>query len=232
MATRLVMSWSGGKDSAVALWRLQQDPAWSVEGLLTTVSEAYGRISMHGVRESLLQAQARALGLRLHAVRLPAPCSNADYEARMGATVGALLAGGVEAFGFGDLFLADIRAYRERQFAEAGGRPVFPIWGADTGALARDMVAAGFRATLCCVDPRQLDPGFAGRGYDAALLADLPPGVDPCGERGEFHTFVHGGPNFRQPVPVRTGETVQRDGFVYTDLLPADDGAGAREAAP
>ncbi len=228
--TDLIMSWSGGKDSAYALWRLQQDERFAVRGLLTTVTEQYGRISMHGVRESLLDAQARALGLPLHKVLIPPNCPNAEYEARMGETVGRLSADGIRAFGFGDLFLEDIRAYRERQFAGLPVAPVFPIWGEPTAPLARTVVNDGFRATLCCVDPRHLDPDFAGRAYDFRLLDDLPASVDPCGENGEFHTFVHDAPNFSEPVPVTAGERVQREGFCFADLLPREKNSAGVEA--
>ncbi|MCH7478880.1 MAG: adenine nucleotide alpha hydrolase [SAR324 cluster bacterium] len=224
------MAWSGGKDSAEALWRLQKDPAYEVAGLLTTVTETYQRISMHGVRVALLEAQAAALGLPLHKVMIPTQCSNADYEAKMGAAIAALLEQGVAAMGFGDLFLEDIRAYRERMLAPTGMQPLFPIWGEPTAALARAIVAAGFRATLCCVDPRALAPEFAGRSYDASLLEDLPRGVDPCGENGEFHTFVFDGPNFSCPVALLPGERVEREGFWFFDLVPgpaAGDGSHA-----
>lgn len=224
MAVRTVMAWSGGKDSAAALWRLQDDPAYAVTGLLTTVTAGYDRISMHGVRVSLLEAQAEALGLALHKVTIPPGASNDAYEAAMGEVVAALRAEGVEAVAFGDLYLEDIRAYREKMMAPTGLRTVYPIWGEDTAALAREVIGAGFRATLCCIDPRALAPAFAGRSYDLALLDELPPGVDPCGENGEFHTFVSDGPNFARPVPLTVGERVERDGFWFNELLP---GGGA-----
>jgi uncharacterized protein (TIGR00290 family) len=226
---RIVMSWSGGKDSAYALWRLQRDAGHAVAGLLTTVTEGYDRISMHGVRESLLMAQARALGLPLFTVPIPPDCPNHLYEARLGEAVRRLLGQGVTALGFGDLFLEDIRAYRERQCAAAGIAPVFPIWGEPTAALARRMIGEGFRAILCCIDPRRLGREFAGRAYDRALLEALPPDVDPCGEYGEFHTFVHVAPNMTRPIPVIPGEVVERDGFVFADLVPGVEGAGPGE---
>lgn len=216
----LVMAWSGGKDSAMALYRLQQDVRYEVRGLLTTVTEGYDRISMHGVRDALLQAQADALGLPLYRVWIPPKCSNAAYEAAMEAAMGELKAGGVRAIGFGDLFLHDIRRYREDMLAPTGLIAVFPIWGQDTHALAREVVALGFRATLCCVDPKALPGDYAGRPYDLALLTSLPPGVDPCGENGEFHTFVHNAPNFRSPIQIAVGERMERDGFWFCDLTP------------
>jgi uncharacterized protein (TIGR00290 family) len=215
------MAWSGGKDSAAALWRMQAAGSYEVTGLLTTVTEGYERISMHGVRVSLLEAQAGALGLALHKVIIPPNAGNAAYEAAMEESVAALRQEGVMAVGFGDLFLEDIRAYRERMMAPTGLKPVFPIWGEETWTLAREVIGAGFRATLCCVDPRVLAPTFAGRDYDLTLLDELPPEVDPCGENGEFHTFVSDGPNFHRPVPLVVGERVEREGFWFSDLLPA-----------
>lgn len=219
---RLALAWSGGKDSALALWTLRAQGV-EPQALLTTVTEGVERISIHGVRRELLLRQADAVGLPLVEVRLPLPCPNDVYEQRMADALGAPPLDGVEAVAFGDLFLADVRAYREERLAAASPprRAVFPLWGRDSAALAREFVAAGFAATLATVDPRVLDPAFAGRAYDAELLADLPAAVDPCGERGEFHTFVHAGPVFDAPIPVTTGITVERDGFVYADLLPA-----------
>ncbi len=224
MKPKALLSWSSGKDSAWALHALRQRGAVEVVGLVTTYTEAFGRVAMHGVRTELVDAQARAARLPLWPVGLPWPCPNEVYEARMRAVVERARSEGVRHFAFGDLFLADIRAYREKQLAGTGLGPLFPIWGlpADTPGLARDMIASGLRAVLTCVDPRQLDPSFAGREFDAALLADLPPTVDPCGERGEFHTFCHAAPVFDRPVAVRAGERVERDGFWFADLLPAD----------
>ncbi len=219
-APRALVSWSGGKDCALALHRVRQDGSARVDGLLTTVTDGYDRISMHGVRRALLEAQAAAVGLPLTTVRIPPACTNADYEALTGDALAAYAAGAGESIVFGDLFLADVRAYRERLLRPHALAAHFPLWGEDTAALARRFVALGFRATLVCVDPAQLDPRFAGRAFDDALLDELPPGVDPCGERGEFHTFVHDGPVFRQPVPVLPGEVVERGGFVFADLLP------------
>ncbi len=219
---RTLLSWSGGKDSALALQALRADPEVRLEALLTTVTSGYDRVSMHGVRRALLDAQARALGLPLRVVRIPPACTNAEYEAAFGAALAAWAAEGGAAVAFGDLFLADVRAYRERLVAAhaPGLAPRFPLWGADTAATARRFVAEGYRAALVCVDPRQVDAALAGRDYDAALLAGLPAGADPCGENGEFHTFVYDGPGFRTPVPVARGEVVTRDGFVFCDLVP------------
>jgi uncharacterized protein (TIGR00290 family) len=222
---KLVMCWSGGKDSALALRRLQQQGAWEVAGLLTTVTRGWDRISMHGVRDVLLTAQAEALGLPLHRVWIPQACINAEYQSAMGLAIERLKADGVTAMGFGDLFLADIRAYREAQLAPTGVQPVFPLWGQDTQALARALIAENFGATLCCVDPRKVPADWAGRSYDQALLAQLPAGVDPCGENGEFHTFVHAAPNFHRPISVKVGERVEREGFWFADLVPLSQAA-------
>ncbi len=215
------MSWSSGKDSAWALRVLRERGEVEVVGLLTTFNREFARVSMHGVRDALVRGQARAVGLPLRAVRLPWPCSNEDYEAAMSRAMARARGDGVTHIAFGDLFLEDIRAYREARMAGAGMTPLFPLWGADTARLAREMVASGTRAVLVCVDPKQLDPRFCGRPFDASLLDELPRGVDPCGERGEFHTFVWDGPAWARPVAVRRGEIVERDGFVFADLLPA-----------
>lgn len=218
-ATPVVVAWSGGKDCALALTEAQRDPALRVVGLLTTVTEEYDRISMHGVRLPLLRAQAAAIGLPLAEVPIPPDCPNELYEQRMAEALHAqrrerAVAGVV----FGDLFLADVREYRERQLEPLGLRPIFPLWGRDTRQLARRFIDDGFRAILCVVDPGQLDPSFVGRDYDDGLLADLPEGVDPCGENGEFHTFVHDGPLLDTPVPVERGQVVERNGFWFCDL--------------
>lgn len=218
---KALLSWSSGKDAAWALHVLRQAAAVEVVGLLTTTNAAFDRVAMHGVRETLLEAQAAAAGLPLWKVPLPWPCPNDAYEARMAEACARAVAEGVEVMAFGDLFLEDVRDYRIQKLAGTGLRPSFPIWNADTASVARDMVAAGLKATLACVDPRALDAGFAGRDFDAALLAELPPSVDPCGERGEFHTFAWDGPMFHQSVPIRRGEVVERDGFVFADLVPA-----------
>jgi uncharacterized protein (TIGR00290 family) len=214
------LSWSGGKDSALALWTLRGERL-EPEALITTVTEGYERISMHGVRRELLARQAEVLGIPLVEVVIPPACVNEVYEARMAEGFAAAPLSGVEAVAFGDLFLEDVRSYREQRLAAGGMRGLFPLWGRDTTALAGEFLDAGFEATLVCVDRRALDADFAGRRYDRQLLAELPPGVDPCGENGEFHTFVSGGPIFAEPVACERGEVVERDGFVFCDLLPA-----------
>ena len=218
---KALLSWSSGKDAAWALHVLRQAGEVEVVGLLTTTNAAFDRVAMHGVRETLLEAQAEAVGLPLSKVPLPWPCSNEAYEARMAEACGRAVAEGITQMAFGDLFLEEVRDYRIQKLAGTGLEPRFPIWGADTAALARSMVGAGLKATLACVDPKVLAASFAGRDFDGALLTELPPGVDPCGEQGEFHTFVWDGPMFRHPVPVRRGEVVERDGFVFADLVPA-----------
>ncbi|HEX3832702.1 MAG TPA: ATP-binding protein [Solirubrobacteraceae bacterium] len=217
----MALSWSGGKDSALALHELRQRSGQPPRALITTVTADYGRISMHGVQRELLFGQAQAVGLPLVEVEIPADCSNDVYEQRMGHALAQAPLAGAETIAFGDLFLADIRAYREERLSRVGKQAIFPLWGRDTNTLAREFIAAGFDAVLVCIDPRRLDPSFAGRRFDTALLADLPPDVDPCGENGEFHTFVHGGPIFSAPIACQVGETVQRDGFVFCDVLPA-----------
>jgi uncharacterized protein (TIGR00290 family) len=203
------------------LWTLFGDPSYEVRALLTTITDDYNRVSMSGVREELLDRQADVVGLPLVKVRIPPSCSNEVYEQRMASTLAAEALRGIDHVAFSDLFLEDVRAYREERLGWAGKHGVFPLWRRDTAELARDMVTSGFQAILVCVDPRALDPSFAGRDFDAGFLADLPPGVDPCGENGEFHTFVWGAPMYREPIPCRTGEVVTRDGFVYCDLTPA-----------
>jgi uncharacterized protein (TIGR00290 family) len=218
---RVALSWSSGKDSAWSLHLLQQDPQIEVVALLTTLNKEFDRVAMHAVRRELLEAQARAAGLPLWSIPLPWPCSNQQYETRMRSACDRALAEGVEAIAFGDLFLTDIRAYREKQLAGTGLEPIFPVWQIPTRQLANDMIAAGLRAKITCVDPKTLDRSFAGRDFDSSLLADLPPSVDPCGENGEFHTFVYAGPIFQQPISVAPGEIVDRDGFVFADFSPA-----------
>jgi uncharacterized protein (TIGR00290 family) len=217
----LALSWSGGKDSALALWALREELGVEPTALLTTITEDFDRVSMHGVRTELVRAQAAAAGLPLVEVGIPAACVNAVYEERMAAVLASPPLDAAATMAFADLYLEDIRAYREERLGSIGRAATFPLWGRDTAALAERFVAAGFEATLVCVDPRALDSSFAGRRFDAALLADLPAGVDPCGENGEFHTFVHAGPIFAAPIAVEFGATVERDGFVFTDLRPA-----------
>jgi uncharacterized protein (TIGR00290 family) len=220
---RILISWSSGKDSAWMLHVLRQQGLTTSAALLTTVNEAADRVAMHGVRRSLLEAQASAAGLPLHTIPLPHPCPNDVYEARMRAAVAGAVADGFTHAAFGDLFLEDVRAYRERNLAGTGLTPLFPIWGRDTALLAREMIEAGVRATLTCIDPRVLDRAFAGRAFDTSLLADLPPDIDPCGERGEFHTVATAGPMFEREIPVRGGEIVERGGFVFADVI-VDEG--------
>ena len=218
-AEPVLMCWSGGKDSALALQAVLQDPHVRVEALLTTVTEGYERISMHGVRCELLVEQAKALGLPLEQVRIPIQASNAIYEAAMREVLLRYQASGVSRVVFGDLFLEDIRRYREVNLAKLNMRGLFPLWLKDTRQLARDFIAAGFQAILVCIDPKQLDPALCGREFDESLRAELPASADPCGEKGEFHTFVYRGPIFRHPVPVAQGTVVQRDRFWFCDLL-------------
>ena len=218
---RTLLSWSTGKDSAWALHVLRQRPDVTVVGLLTTINAAFDRVAMHGVRRALLEAQAEAAGLPLHVLEIPHPCPNADYERIMGAFVAEQAAAGVEAMAFGDLFLEDIRRYREAKLAGTGIAPLFPLWGIDTGQLAREMIAGGLEAYVTCVDPRKLPQSFAGRRFDLDLLADLPANIDPCAENGEFHTFACAGPMFDSPIAVKTGDVVTRDGFVFCDVMPA-----------
>jgi uncharacterized protein (TIGR00290 family) len=222
MTRRVLLSWSSGKDSAWTLHLLRRQPDVEVVGLLTTFNEAADRVAMHAVRRALVEAQAEAAGLPLWPVPLPWPCSNADYEQRMGTVLARARAEGVTHTAFGDLFLEEIRDYRIRQLAGSGVEPLFPLWGspADTPGLAHQMLDGGLHAVLTCVDPKQLPEAFAGRPFDTALLAELSPGVDPCGERGEFHTFCTGGPMFARAIAVQVGETVCRDGFCFTDLMP------------
>lgn len=215
----LALGWSGGKDSALALRALRavgREP----RALITTVTEGVERISIHGVRRELLHAQARATRIELVEVRIPLPCPNAIYEERMAEALARPPLDAVAEVAFGDLFLEDIRAYREERLAPTGRRALFPVWRRDTAALAREFLEAGFQAIVATVDPRRLDASFAGRAYDAAFLADLPDGVDPCGENGEFHTFVFDGPNFRDAIAFSFGEIVLRDGFWFADLVP------------
>jgi len=213
-----MISWSSGKDSAWLVHVLRTRTDMAIAGLLTTINDDAQRVAMHAVRTELLEAQAESLGLPLWKVPIPSPCSNEIYQQIMGDAVRRLVDDGFTHMAFGDLFLADVRLYREQQLAGTGLTPLFPLFGADTPLLAREMIAAGLRARITCVNPKILDRGFAGREFDAALLADLPSSVDPCGERGEFHSFAYAGPMFRQPIPITNGIVVERDGFVFADL--------------
>ena len=216
---KVLVSWSSGKDSAWMLHKLKQDPAVEIGGLLTTMNEAFDRVAMHAVRRTLLEAQARAARVPLFTIPLPWPCTNEDYEARMRAAVSAAVDDGFTHVAFGDLFLEDVRRYREDKLAGSGLTPIFPLWGIPTPGLAEEMVDGGLRAILTCVNPKHLDRSFAGREFDRRLLRDLPAAVDPCGERGEFHSFAYGGPMYDTPISVTAGEVVDRDGFVFADVF-------------
>ena len=216
------MSWSSGKDSAFALAAVREERDVEVVGLLVTMNASADRVSMHAVRRKLVAAQAERLGLRLHLVQLPSPCPNDRYEDAMRAALAEARDAGVDQIVFGDLFLADIRAYREQALAETGMGARFPLWDRPTDVLAREMLDAGVKAVVTCVDPSQVPAELAGRSWDEAFLADLPPGADPCGEHGEFHTFVWDGPGFRAPIPVVTGAPLERDGFVFSDVRPTN----------
>ena len=213
------LAWSSGKDSAWALHAVRQAGDFEIVALITTVNSTHGRVAMHAVRERLLEMQAAAAGLPLVTVPIPWPCSNALYERAIDQAMARARAEGVTHVAFGDLFLEDIRAYREKQLAASGLTPVFPIWGNDTKRLAHEMIFGGLSAYLTCVDPSKLERNFAGRRFDAELLAALPPGVDPCGENGEFHTFANAGPMFAENIPVAVGDIVERDSFVFADLI-------------
>jgi uncharacterized protein (TIGR00290 family) len=226
---KILISWSSGKDSAWMLHQINQQHPRAAAGLLTTTNQAFDRVAMHAVRRELVEAQARAARLPLHVVPLPWPCSNEQYEALMRTAIAGFVAAGFTHVAFGDLFLEDVRKYREDRLAGSGLEPLFPIWKTKpTRDLAHDMIDAGMRARLTCIDPRKLDRSFAGRDFDAALLRDLPPGVDPCGENGEFHSFAYAGPMFAEPIEVITGDVVDRDGFVFADLQPAASAAHHR----
>jgi uncharacterized protein (TIGR00290 family) len=213
------MSWSSGKDSAFALHEVLRSREVEIVGLLTTMTAAFGRVSMHGVREALLDRQAEALGLPCRKILIPAPCPNEVYEREMAVALAEAREVGVSHVVFGDLFLEDLRTYREGKLAAVGMTGVFPLWMRGTAALANEMIASGLQATLTCIDPRRLDRSFAGRTFDAELLRDLPRDVDPCGENGEFHSFASAGPMFTKPIPIEVGEVVERDGFVFADVL-------------
>ena len=225
---KVLLSWSSGKDSAWALHVLSQRSDLQLVGLLTTINEVADRVAMHAVRRSLLEAQAEAIGLPLWTVPLPFPCPNDDYERILGDVCHQAVLRGIHSIAFGDLYLTDVRKYREQQLQGIGLEPLFPLWGKPTRELALEMIASGLQAKITCVDPRALPREFAARDFDRTFLDDLPPGVDPCGENGEFHSFVYNGPMFRRPVSISVGEIVERDGFVFADLLAAN--GGLREA--
>jgi len=218
---RVLLSWSSGKDSAWALHLLRQRADVQVAALLTTFNSQANRVAMHAVRRALVETQAERTGLPLWSVELPWPCSNSEYEDRMRVVCQRATAEGITAMAFGDLFLRDIRDYRIRQLQGTGIEPLFPVWLIPTGDLALEMIAAGVKAKVTCVDPSKLAKSFAGRDYDRGFLDALPPQIDPCGENGEFHTFVYNAPVFSRPIEVQSGEVVERDGFVFADVLPA-----------
>lgn len=218
--TRAILSWSSGKDGAWALHLLRQQPGIQVEALVTSFNTEADRVAMHGIRRELVEAQARLVGLPLWPVELPWPCSNEQYELRIGAVFERATEEGFDAIAFGDLFLQDIRDYRERQLNGRGLKPLFPVWKIPTTELARAMIASGVKAKIVCVDTAKIAKSFAGRDYDRHFLEELPPGIDPCGENGEFHTFVYEAPVFSGPIPVRAGVVIERDGFAFADFLP------------
>jgi uncharacterized protein (TIGR00290 family) len=220
MRKPIAMSWSGGKDSCLALHELMQSPDVKVESLLTTITRDFDRISMHGVRTKLLEQQAESLGLPLHRVLISRGAGNAEYESKMSEAFSSYREQGIDTIGFGDLFLEDIKRYRDRFLASHNMRGLYPIWKRNTSSLIREFIAKGFKTIVVCVDPKQLDPSFAGRIIDEDFVADLPPHVDPCGENGEFHTFVFDGPMFRQAIKFARGEIVCRDSFWFCDLVP------------
>ncbi len=228
MLKKTFLSWSSGKDSAWALHILRQQCEVEVVGLMTTVNQLYQRIAIHAVRLELLQRQAEAVGLPLHIIDLPSPCTNAQYEAAMETFIAKAQQQQIECMAFGDLFLEDVKEYREAKLSGTGITPLCPIWRTPTDELAKEMIASGLRAVVTCIDPRQLAASFAGREFNEQFLRDLPANVDPCGERGEFHTFVFDGPMFRKPVPIEVGEITEREGFVYADVLPSEDFSAAR----
>jgi uncharacterized protein (TIGR00290 family) len=221
---RALLSWSSGKDSAYSLHILRQQREYEVVGLLTTFNQEANRVAMHAVRRSLVEAQAKAVGIPLWDVDLPWPCSNSDYERIMKETCKDAVQAGIECIAFGDLFLTDIRTYREKQLENSGLQPIFPVWGMPTRELARSVIKSGVRAKLTCIDPKLLAPKFVGREFDEQLLSEFPPEIDPCGENGEFHTFVYASPMFQHDLSVKVGEIVSRDGFVFADLIPKHSG--------
>ena len=224
---KILLSWSSGKDSAWALHQLRQSGEYEIAGLLTTINTQFDRVAMHGTRREVLEAQASAAGLPLWAVPLPWPCSNAEYEAAMSAACERAVAAGIEAIAFGDLFLEDVRRYREERLAGTGLQPLFPLWGINTAELVRTMLNAGLKARIVCVDPKKLRKEFAGRDLDESLLEQFSSEIDPCAENGEFHTCAYAGPMFRQPIAIESGEIVERDGFVFADVKLSPGAVGA-----
>lgn len=223
MKKRTLLSWSSGKDSAWALHSLRDNPEIDILGLFTTVNETFGRVCMHATRLELLQRQADALGFPLHVINIPYPCSNEQYEAIMRSFIDQSLANSIECMAFGDLFLQDVRNYREDQLLGTGITPMFPLWDIPTGTLAEQMLLSGVEAYISCVDPKKLPAAFAGRLWSNTLLNELPANVDPCGENGEFHTVVIGGPFFSSPIRVHIGDTVEREGFIFADIIPVNE---------
>lgn len=219
MKKKALMSWSTGKDSAWTLYKLQQNQDVELVGLFCTINKEFERVAIHGVRVELLKQQAERLRLPIEIIELPYPCSNADYETIMGQFIERAKGQAIEYFAFGDLFLEDIRNYREKQFKGSGIKPIFPIWGIPTDELSRDMVSSGVRAVITCIDPKQIPEEFVGRVYDDDFLDALPDTVDPCGENGEFHSFAFSGPMFKEPIDIVVGDIVHRDGFVFADVL-------------
>lgn len=231
MSRKALLSWSSGKDSAWALKTLREDPRINLAGLFTVVNETYGRVAMHSTRLALLRRQAASAGLPLSVINIPYPCDNERYASIMRGFIEDSLANGVELMAFGDLFLEDVRRYREDQLSGTGVTPIFPLWDIPTRTLAEQMFSAGVKAYVSCVDPRKVPAAMAGRQWSRRMIDELPDGADPCGENGEFHTVVVDGPFFRSPIPVKIGETVERDGFVFADIVPdgdeGTDGGGA-----
>ncbi len=220
MSKQIILSWSSGKDSAWTLYQLQQDPDYEVVGLVTTVNQKYQRVAMHGVREQILQQQADATGLPLHTLNIPSPCTNKEYETVMQKFITVMQKNKIEYMAFGDLYLDDIRQYRIKQLEGTGITPVFPLWLKPTRELAEAMIEGGLEATITCIDPKKISSRFAGRYFNLDFINDLPDSIDPCGENGEFHSCVHNGPMFNHPISVTTGEVVERDNFVFADLIP------------
>lgn len=216
---KILLSWSSGKDSAYSLYALQQSNEYEVVGLISTVTEEYNRVSMHSTRVTLLQQQAKQLNLPLHMISIPPQCSNQIYASKMNSFIAKVSQTDISHIAFGDLFLEDIRQYREKQLQASAIQPLFPIWKRNTAKLAKEIINIGIKAIITCIDPKKLDASFAGRSYDENFLNDLPTGIDPCGENGEFHTFVYGAPMFKHNIPIRNGKIVTRDGFVYADIL-------------